>query len=124
MPGVVIKIQGLNKLRGNFEASPRLIDGALKRAVKTSVNFIRPIMRKESPVDTGALRRNTYAMAKGFYGEVAPNLEVTPYALFVHEGTRFIKPNPFIIRTGKLVEAPVQKIFANTLNRIVKKIAI
>lgn len=124
MPGVIIKIQGLNELRRSFDKSPKVIDGELGKAVKTSVNIIRPIMRGEEPYRTGALRRNTYALARGLHGEVAPNLEVTPYAIYVHEGTRFIKPNQFIVRTGKLVEPLVQKIFARTLIKITKRLAV
>ena len=124
MPQIVITIKGLNSLKRALVQSPMEVKKELSNAVRTATNFIRPIMVTEAPIKTGLLRRNIYARASGLTGAVGPNLEITPYAYFVHEGTRRIKrKNPFVIRTAQKVEKPVEIIFQNAVNNVVRKIA-
>lgn len=146
-----IKIEGLERLADGMRQSPRTVFKELSGAIKTSVNLIRPIMRTQTPKgQTRRLSRNIYAKFDGLEGRVGPDLEVTPYALYVHEGTRAheirpklkkalywkgakypvakvshpgTKANPFVKRTFDQIKSPVESIFQKALDRIISSIA-
>ncbi len=82
-----IKIEGLDQLIKNFEQSPKMVTKELTDAIKTSIHIIRPMMMKEAPHDKGGLRKNIFAKIKGLIGTVGPDVNATPYAWYVHEGT-------------------------------------
>lgn len=144
----VIKVKGLNEIQGAIQKSPANVFNELSKGIKTSVNLIRPIMRQQAPRGkTRKLSRNIFARANGLKGVVGPDLKITPYALYVHEGTRpyeivpvrkkalwwpgalhpvrrvrhpGIKANPFVERTFNITKRPVQLIFRNTMNKIIR----
>lgn len=148
MSSYTIEIKGLDKLNAALKKSPQIVVSELKQGVKTSVNIIRPIMVRNAPAKTAKLRMNIYARVSGLTGEVGPNLSITPYALFVHKGTKSyiirprikkalfwpgarhpvkmvrhpgIKPNPFVERTVKEIENPINMIFQNHIRNILTK---
>jgi HK97 gp10 family phage protein len=149
MPIFSLKIEGLTELTKSFNKSPQIVVPALQNAIKTSINIIRPVMVKHSPYKTGKLRQNIYARTTGLTGEVGPNLQVTKYAYFVHEGTRpydirprykqalywkgslypvkvvhhpGIKGNPFVEKTLEEVEPYINQIFSNARQSIITKL--
>jgi len=144
-----IEIKGLNQLQEAIQKSPVMVKKELTSAIKTSVNIIRPIMRGEAPNKTGKLSRNIYARASGLRGEIGPNLDITPYAIWVNSGTGpyiirpknkkalywkgalhpvrkvnhpGIKANPFVERTFGQIKGPIQIIFHNTIKKIINNI--
>jgi len=60
------------------------------------------VMKREEPVDTGALRNSTRMIvdADGFGVAVGPTVE---YASYVANGTRRMRPNPYDLRTSEQV---------------------
>ena len=149
MSNFEIEIEGLDTLKTAIRRSPKMVYGELSNAIKTSVHFIRPIMRGEAPNKSGKLSRHIFANAKGLEGTIGPDLDVTPYAIYVHSGTHpyIIRPknkkalywkgalhpvklvhhpgisaNPFVERTLGQVKTPIQKIFQNTIKRIISNI--
>lgn len=144
-----IEIKDLDKLKKAFKQSPQIVRTELGKAIKISVNIIKPIMQTEVPYKTGKLRQNITAFSSGLSGRVGPNLKVTPYALAVHNGTGpyiirpktkkalwwpglshpvkmvrhpGIKANPFIERTVDKVDSPINKIFGNSIDKIINKL--
>ena len=144
-----IEIKGLNKLKTAVRQSPEMVKREMAGAIKISVNLIRPIMREEAPSKSGKLSRNIQAISSGLSGSIGPNLRITPYALYIHEGTKpyvirpktkkalywkgalhpvkkvnhpGIKANPFVERTAERMRVPIQKVFKNTINRIINNI--
>jgi len=135
-----IEIKGLKELQNNFKKSPVMVTKELVGAIKTSIHIIRPMMVKEAPHDTGELRKNIYARQIGLTGTVGPDLNKTPYALYVNYGTSpyiirngwgkgilinhpGIKANPFMQRTVDEMTPIVQKIFEKTISNIINKLA-
>ncbi len=144
-----IKVKGLNRLNSAAQRSPKIVFSELSGAIKTSVNIIRPIMRAETPRGrTRQLSANIQARAVGLEGSVGPNLMITPYALFVHEGTNpytirpkakkalwwpgarhpvrsvrhpGIKANRFVERTFGQIKRPVEQIFQATIQKIIAR---
>jgi len=149
MSNFVIEIKGLNKLERAIRRSPRMVRQELSQAISTSLHLIRPIMKNEAPRGkTGNLRRNIKAHAQGLEGSVGPNLDITPYAYYVHEGTGpyeirpktkkalywpgakhpvrlvkhpGIKANPYVERTFKRIKQPVENVFNKQISNIIRK---
>ena len=149
MSNFEIEIKGLDTLKTAIRRSPKMVYGELSNAIKTSVHFIRPIMRGEAPNKSGKLSRHIFANAKGLEGTIGPDLDIIPYARYVHDGTGpyTIRPktkkalfwkgalhpvklvhhpgivaNPFVERTAGQIKAPVQAIFKKTISRIISNI--
>lgn len=152
-----ITIKGWDNLLKNFKKSPAMVANEISSAIKTSVNLVRPIMKKEAPHGKGSgnytggrLRENIYARFTKKQGFVGPDLNTTPYAYFVHEGTKphtirprkknalywpgakhpvklvrhpGTNPNKFIERTHNIVKPHVEKIFSNAMNNITRNLA-
>lgn len=147
----VLKVSNLDKLQSAIRQSPKIVYGELTTAVRTSLNLIRPIVRGEMPVKTGKMARYVRVENQGLRGTVGPDLDATPYALFVHEGTdpHEIRPrnkkalwwpgapgnhpwakvmhpgtvaNPFLERAFSQIKSPVEQVFRMALDRAVKRI--
>lgn len=144
-----ITINGLDKLNQAFKEAPKIVYNGLVNGIRISVNMIRPMMVKNAPVQTSKLRQNIYAISSGLRGEVGPNLNVTPYAIFVHEGTRAheirplrkkalfwkgalhpvkavhhpgTKANPFVERTADEMSEPINNTFQKITENIVNQL--
>jgi len=149
MPVVKIKIKGLKELKKNMAQSPRIVHEELSRFVKTTVNIIRPMMRREVPFKSGKLSQNIQSKSNGLRGEIGPNLSATPYAIFVHEGTKpheirpttkkalywkgalhpvkvvrhpGTKANKFVDRTAREAEKITPRILTTFINNINKRL--
>ena len=147
-----IKIFGLDILKEAMKKSPQTVYKELTSAIKTSVNIVRPIMGQEAPAKSGKLRRNIVGKSSGLTGTIGPDLDVTPYAWYVHEGTGpyiirprmkkalywntapgghpwklvhhpGIKANPFVSKTYDRIKEPVQLIFQQAIKRISASLA-
>jgi len=144
-----IQIKNLEKLQNAISSAPETVFNELSKAIKTSVNIARPILRDEAPVKSGKLSRNIYSRSAGLRGELGPNLNITPYAWWVHQGTSpyeitptnkkalywqgapypvrrvrhpGIKANPFVEKAFDRIKEPVQMIFRNTITKIINSI--
>lgn len=143
-----IKVEGLDKIESAIRKNPKVVFEELSKGIETGVNFIRPIMRQKAPHKSGEMSKNIYARAVGLKGEVGPNLNITPYAWYVHKGTdpHIIRPNkkkalywpgakhpvkkvkhpgsrpqPFVDQTFKEVQVPVQGIFQQRIDNIINR---
>ena len=79
------------------------------------------VAKREAPVITGHLRKNIKVFrVRRLNYRLGIDLRTVDYALFVHEGTRFIKPNRFLVRAlrgvGKDLEKVIKK-WETTLKR-------
>ena len=144
-----IKLKGWSKLQKALKRNPEVTIFEVAKAIKTSINTVRPIMRAEAPHDKGKLRENIFARYANGKGYVGPDLKATPYAYWVHEGTDpyiirakpgkalywkgarhpvksvrhpGIAPNKFIERTVKIASPYVNVIFNNALKNIIKNL--
>lgn len=147
---VYIKGNKLKLLRLAMKKAPKMINNELSLAINEVVhNVIRPIMQRQAPMKTGKLRSNIYAKSFGLGGIVGPNLEVTPYARWVNNGSSAyvirpktkkalywdgaehpyklvhhpgIKANPFVERTFEEMQKPVKLVFDKSVKKIIKNI--
>lgn len=97
MPNVHITIKNLPQIRAAFSKAPRLMKNNFYKALTKSAVLVQSQSMVRSPVRTGRLRSShtfqVYDTGINMRAEVGPEVY---YALFVHEGTRFMHGRPFL----------------------------
>jgi len=74
----------------------------------------------KSPIDTGMMRRGIQAKQTGKLKAIITPSQMTPYALFVHQGTRFMRSRPFFEITARTRKDKIQNFFQGAIDKIVK----
>ena len=90
----VVKIEGLDKLTRGLDRFPSNLKAEFKNAMNKAAFLVEAKAKPVTPVDTGRLRGSIRAdYIRTFEAAIAPH---TTYAIFVHEGTRYMKGRPFM----------------------------
>lgn len=101
------------------EMTVRQVGGEAVGKVKEHITFGTDMWK--SPVKTGAMRRMiSIVETRPLKVTVAPNLSITPYAVYVHEGTRYMKERPFFDITKRHEEKYLIGFFQKTIDRFAK----
>lgn len=82
-------------------SAPAQIERALTAIIRKSTYLVERYAKIESPVDSGRLRASIFNIVSTTSASVSTN---TNYAQFVHDGTRYITPNPFMLRAAEQLE--------------------
>lgn len=136
--GLTVQIVNKEQLEFAFNQAPKLMDRNLKKGINRSILRVGRQAAINSPVDTGRMRASIlggkfsnrtgrfspfagvdFARGKKFSASVGPSVD---YAIYVHEGTRYMRPRPFLENAVKQrvsdVEAIMQKSVQDTLDAI------
>ena len=115
---ITIKITGLNEVIKKFEKMPRDFITEMDKAVKRSAYLVEGEAKKVTPVLTGRLRASISSIFSTLQAIVSPH---TDYAIYVHEGTRFMERRPFM-KWGveKAVDA-IKKEFQKAVQILIEK---
>lgn len=131
---LTIKFKNANKVIRAFNQSPQIIAKEILKALDKSTTYTvgkvklhieRGTDMWKPPIDTGAMRRgihSSYINRQKIQAVIKPS-SATPYATYVHGGTRRMKGRPFFEITKKHEEKNVSKFFNQALNNAIKKIA-
>jgi len=132
MVAIKIKLKNSAKLLAAFRQAPRIMAkelqntilkvggftvGEVKKHITTGTNMWKP------PIRTGAMRRGISISQKMKLKVVISTSSITPYALYVHEGTRKMQARPFFDITAKRSKKDIERFFNKALDSAVKKIA-
>lgn len=115
MADIEIKIINIAAIRDAFNRAPAAMRQELAMAIKRIVFVIGRQSRINTPVDTGRLRASTYERFTGLSGEVGTN---TTYDFFVHEGTRFMKAQPYLRLAVEGSQPEVDQTFTQAVNNV------
>lgn len=136
MPNISITITNMVQIRSAFSKAPRVMVDNLNAAIKKTVLTIKRGEVEEYRslginVITGGL---IGSIQRGQYftnlrGEVGPNVTGSPgvrYALYVHSGTRSMRPRPFLLNavqaTSNNIGGYFKKAVQDTLDGIGKEV--
>lgn len=119
MPNVTVKIDVRDALK-RVDIAPDKVNKAIaigmqksaflvERESKMSVNDFRAI-------DTGRMLNSISSDVYPMEATIAPHVD---YAIFVHDGTRFVTPRPFMEKGLERAEESFQDIFENELEKYV-----
>lgn len=117
---ISVTIPKLKQFQSALKKWPTIAIPELDKAIKTSIIDIRAETVVKTPIRTGRLRGSFVNNFTPLRGELYPTVY---YAPFVHEGTQFIKPNPFMRYGLDAAQAKVKQNFINALEAITQKVA-
>lgn len=117
---VNIQIKNLPQIRAAFLKAPRLMARELGLAIKKSTIQVGRQSQINTPVKTGRLRASHQYTFTPTQGIVRPTAN---YAIFVHEGTRFMKGRPFLASAVESEDQIVQGFFKEAVDNVFKNIS-
>lgn len=82
-----------SKLQKFLADTPDKLTSALSRVIQKFAFQVERESKIVTPVDTGRLRGSIASEIRPLQATIAPNVT---YAVFVHEGTRFMRARPFM----------------------------
>lgn len=117
---VNIEIKNARQIKSAFNMSPYLMTKNLSLAIKRVALNVTKQSQRITPVKTGFLRRShTTKFETPLRASIEP---MASYALYVHDGTRFMKARPFLADavevTQGYTDAEFEKAVQDTLNQI------
>lgn len=119
MDNVQIRIVNVAQIKAAFALAPRLMTIKLNQAIMRSVLVIGRDSRRNTPVDTGRLRSSTFERFSNLRGEVGTN---TNYDYYVHQGTRFQRAQPYLLRAVEGNQGTVEQLFTDAVNSVLSEI--
>ena len=112
---ITFKINGFSQLQKNFRKAPQVTFKELNKAIKIIGWMVTRKAKEVTPVLTGALRGSIRPSFQPLKTIIEPHKN---YGIYVHEGTKHMKPRPFL-KWG--LENSVTDI-ETTLSRAVQKV--
>lgn len=101
---VNIKIKNTAEIRAAFLFAPQAMKREMDRALKKSAFQLQRQSQINTPVLTGRLRASHQTTYGPGWAKISPTAN---YAIFVHEGTRYMPGRPFL---EEAVESETQQI--------------
>lgn len=95
-------------------AMPKKLEDALSRGLSKAVLIIESQSKQLAPVDTGRLRASIHTISRRLSAEVGTN---TNYAVFVHEGTKFMRAQPFMREGLQKAESQIGEVIEGEISR-------
>lgn len=113
---VKIHIKNLAEIRQAFSQAPTIMRRKFSDALKKAAITVQRESMIRTPVDTGRLRAshmfNVSGLGLGMQATVQPTAD---YAIFVHEGTRFMRGRPFLKQGADAAKNDIQRFFTDAL---------
>lgn len=119
MAEYTVKIKNLNEIKRAFNKAPALTVKALNKAIQRSIFQVERDSKQNTPVRTGYLRSSHITNFTDLRGELIPEAD---YAIYVHEGTRFLRPRPFLMDALNTNERMVQDEFKDAVQSVLDDI--
>lgn len=124
MAVIRVQIKNLGSLKSAFAKAPIIVTKKLNIAIKASILAIAAESAKNAPVRTGNLRASHFIPEsldfKNLYGKLQPS---PFYAIYVHDGTKFMKARPFMQSAVDDKQGDVDAYFNQALEESLQEIA-
>lgn len=113
---MAIEVKGLNEIVRNYATAPPKVKDELNKAIRFAGVRIQREAKIEAPVLTGNLRSQIrFTNLQDGRGVVGSYVQ---YSVYVHEGTKFMKANPFMERALIASKADINVIFNTAVRKI------
>lgn len=117
---IEIEIKNIDKILKSFQKAPAITAKEIDIALKKSILVAQSDSRSRTPVDKGFLRGN---QPEDFPSFLTARLSIKQnYAIFVHEGTRFMKSRPWLKQTVAAQSGRINGFFDQALQNVIKQI--
>ena len=118
---ITIKIPKLNLQKDKLERFKRTHSKNLTTAMSSSLAVLQGTARRESPIDTGWLRRNIkFDNPKASHGRLEARAD---YSLYVERGVPGTarNPNPFFQRAVQQEKKRVEQLFRKAVDKTLRE---
>ncbi len=102
------------KIRKRLRKYPPKVGRNMATAIRKSAFVIEGHAKRRSPVDTGRLRGSISSDILPIRAVIAPHVN---YAIFVHEGTRFMRSRPFMKQATRDARGRIREIFRQEIKK-------
>lgn len=96
-----------DKISKWLDSRPDKMKRATANIIKTVAFLTERYAKINAPVDSGRLRTSIYTLVNPTNAKVSTN---TNYAQYVHDGTRYMSPRPFMKDAASQVESQIDDI--------------
>ena len=107
----------IDDVRKALKKSPERVGRHLSIAIRKSAFLVERFAKKNAPVDTGRLRGSISSTIMPLVATISPKVN---YAVFVHEGTRFITGNPFMDKGFRSAQTAIVRVFNSEIGKALK----
>lgn len=127
---VRIEIKNIERIIYAFQKAPEEMGKGIQRALERVGVFVEGKTKEhitagtdmwKAPIDTGAMRSGINTSFTPSQAVIRPSSS-TPYAEYVHEGTKRMRARPFFEITAKNEEKRIEDMFNKELEDIVNRI--
>jgi len=128
---VVVKLINKRSLLKSWAIAPEKMVNGLDGAVKATSVFITGLTKInittgegmwKPPIKTGQMRLGVQPQKLGRLKAMVSTSRRTPYAVFVHDGTKKMRARPFFEITAKRGALKIQKFFGSYMDKVIKDI--
>lgn len=119
MPNINVEIKNMAQIKKAFKFAPANTVRQLNKAIKKAIFTIERQSKKNTPVLTGRLRASHTTVFDNLRGVLYPTAN---YAIYVHEGTRYMRPRPFLAQAVESEELTVQNYFTEAVQEVFNQI--
>ena len=128
MVNIQIKIKNEGKILKKFSEMPGKVAKNLQKAIgkvgvytaaKSKMVITSGVGMWKSPIDTGQMRQGISSTTGRMKATIKPSSR-TPYAFFVHEGTRKMRARPFFEITARRHQKDIEDFFNKALEEAIK----
>jgi len=133
MAELTITINNLPQIEAAFRKAPALMRSQLNIAIrKTILNLQRGEVEEYKSLGIGIITRGLIgSIERGLFfgdlkGEVGPNVTGSPgvpYAIYVHDGTRYMRDRPFLGNAIHDKNKDTQQYFKDAVDNVLNNIA-
>lgn len=118
MVNISIQVNGLEEFQKLLSQMPNKIQKGLSDAIKKTAFLIEGQAKQNTPVNTGRLRASILTELHPFSATVSPTVG---YAIYVHEGTRYMRSRPFMYDAVQQTKDEISDIFSEAVKVAVSK---
>jgi HK97 gp10 family phage protein len=121
MPTTInVKITNLPQIKAAFAKAPTRMAKNLNDAIRKASIAIQRQSMINSPVLTGRLRASHQTIFGPLKATIMPNVD---YAIYVHEGTRYMRKRPFLYDAVQSEQRAVDDYFRKAVQDTLDEIA-
>jgi len=114
-----VKLDDLQDFKKTLKRLPRDLNKEIGKAMRKSILLIEKKAKPITPVDTGRLRASIRPdFIRTYEGAIAPH---TDYAIYVHEGTRYMKGRPFMTKALQQSSESIEGLFKSAIDKAIMK---
>lgn len=110
-----INVLGAKELAKYLGDMPRELNKALSVVIRRSAFLIQRFSKKRTPVDTGYLRNSIFVIKDTLGAIISTN---TDYAVYVHEGTRYVRSRPFMRWGVDDASKDIEDVFSEEIEKV------